>query len=80
MLGLELETYVAPLLPLLPRSAWRWAFSDVPEIITTPSAEHTFSSAGSHQVELQVTDANGAMSSTVITVEIDPNNPCVFCL
>jgi len=52
---------------------YEWKLSDNTVISTSAEASHTFTSAGTHEVTLTVTDDKGATGSTVVEVKVtDP--------
>lgn len=51
-------------------SSWAWKFADNGATATTQNTTHTYSSGGTYQVQLSVTDNNGCIADTVKQVEI----------
>lgn len=49
---------------------WSWGDGSLLEATEVPFANHTFARAGSYEVELVVTDVEGASSRTTVTVDV----------
>ncbi len=55
-------------------ASYRWTFGDGSAAVTTQNASHTYAAGGTYTVTLQVTDNQGATSSTSQNVTVSPAN------